>query len=202
MMNEYVILVTTCTDLMPGSGESVPGVIDQEARFDESGLPYMNAKTMKGHVREQMERLLDLQPERYKGVSVDRLLGAEDIRGEKKPAILHFSDLTLPQDLVNKVHCAVSQNQLFRNEVQNSVSRVVTETKIDENGIAMDHSLRSMRIIDQGLTFTAHVLAAEPLTTDEETLFSDAVRAVQHIGMQKSKGRGLVRCTLSKEAGR
>lgn len=187
---------------MPGSGESVPGVIDQEARFDEAGLPYMNAKTIKGHVREQMERLLDLQPARYGSVSVDRLLGTEDIRGGKNPAILHFSDLTLPEDLTAAVHRAVAENKVFRDEVQNSLSRVVTETSIDENGIAKDHSLRSIRIIDQGLTFTAQVFAAEALTPSEEKLLSDAVRAVHHIGMQKSKGRGLVRCTLSKEAGK
>ena len=41
-MDEYIIRVSTCTDLMPGSGESVPGVIDQEARFDENGLPYQS----------------------------------------------------------------------------------------------------------------------------------------------------------------
>ena len=198
-MDEYIIRVSTCTDLMPGSGESVPGVIDQEARFDENGLPYMNAKTIKGHIREQMEHLVDLQPQRYDDVDIDHLLGAEDVRGEKDPAILHFSDLTLPAELIASVHQAIKDGKLYRDEVQNSLSTVATTTQIDDQGIVKDHSLRSMRLIDQGLTFNASVLAMQSLTTAEEKLFTDAVRSLQHIGMQKSKGRGLIQCTLAKE---
>ena len=72
-MIEYTIKVDLLTDTLLGSGQSVPGIIDTDVKYDEYGIPYMEAKTLKGHIGEQMRWLVQIVPE-MKGVHVDELL--------------------------------------------------------------------------------------------------------------------------------
>lgn len=207
-MKQYEIIVETLTDIMPGSGESFPGVADNDSRFDENGLPYMNGKTLKGHLREQMERISRLTGSKIKA---DDLLGSSDFSDEmngirdpgsvKKPARIFLSNLCLPAgvraEIAKKVQEGKTDHEkgFTKEEIQDSLSFVYTSTKIDENGIAQDHSLRKSRMIRKGLTFTAD-LFAEDLTDEEYRLLDMSVRAIQHIGTYKSKGKGAVSCKL------
>lgn len=182
---------------MPGSGESMPGIADSDSRFDDCGLPYMNAKTLKGHLREKMEWIQFLS-NAYEGISIDSLLGSEDMDGTKSPARIFVSDLTLPKDVHTILYQAEQNEKISTAEVEDALSLVLTTTRIGENGVAADHSLRKTRVVRKGLTYEAHI-AARNLSEKEEALLFEAVRAIQHLGTGKSRGFGVVSCSIGPE---
>lgn len=196
MTQRYLITVETRTDILPGSGESRPGVADNDSRYDQYGLPYMNAKTLKGHLREQMELLLHVAPNRYPGVSVESLLGEKDLYSEKDAARIRISSLTVSPAIQQRVAGAIQKGTVTSEEIADALSQVRSQTKIGEDGVVAQGSLRQSRQIRKGLQFVANV-DADDLTDQEQHLLKDAVRAIQHIGTKKSKGLGEVASTIT-----
>lgn len=195
-MQKYRIQAETLTDFMMGSGESVPGIVDMDCRFDSCGLPYMNAKTLKGHIREQMERILSVTGDVFQGITADSILGAEDPSAKKAPGRIFFSDLCLPDGVQGAVKQAIAAGDVTADEIQDSLTFIQTSTGIDPvTGTAQAHMLRKARLIRRGLIFVSDVYTAD-LNPRELDLFRKSVRAVQHIGTFKSKGKGAVRCRL------
>ncbi len=190
----YKIVIKTLSDTMMGSGESIPGTIDSDIRYDKYGMPYMNAKTMKGHVREQMELLSSVFP-KYKGINVDALLGSNDREAEKRPGKLYFSDVRLDAAVREILTKTVIKDEATADEILEALTQEYSFTAIDENGIAKDHSLRKERMVRKGLSFETYI-DGEDLTKKEEDFLKDSIKAIQHIGTHKSKGKGLVHCEV------
>ncbi len=196
-MIEYTIKVDLLTDTLLGSGQSVPGIIDTDVKYDEYGIPYMEAKTLKGHIGEQMRWLVQIVPE-MKGVHVDELLGSSDQDGDKKSGKLHFSVLKLQKGIETRLKSAIDEKVFTKNELLESLTTMYVYTGLDENGIADDHTLRKARMIVKGLEFEA-VIHTDELTEEEEKLFVMSVLAMQHIGTYKSKGKGLIATSVYKK---
>lgn len=197
-MNTYHLLVETLTDTMLGSGLSVPGLIDNDIRYDDQGIPYMNAKTMKGLLGRQIRWIHELFPDEFKNVNLSVLLGSPDVDGEKRNGKLHFTALHLPNGIVSALQKAVKENKITKNELLDGITVMYSYTALDENGIAKDHSLRRVRMIKKGFLFETEIYT-EQLAPAEEKLLCWSVSALQHIGTYKSKGKGLVRCRIQKD---
>lgn len=193
-MQKYMIKVHTLSDIMFGSGQSIPEVIDNDIRYDECGLPYMNAKTLKGHLREKMEFVKFFRDE-YKDVDIDHLLGGSNPLNSTN-GILKFSDLGLSPNIQLVIKKAISEGKLTANEVLDSLTITYSSTKINEEGVAEDHSLRRERMIKKGITFFSILYSEEDLTAKELLLLITALSAIQHLGTHKSKGKGVVLCEL------
>ena len=193
--------IMTLTDVMMGSGESVPGIIDADVHYDDLGLPYMNAKTLKGHLREAMELILSTGA--FPGLSADDLLGkpgqgssGNQNAPEQRVSKVRLSEVHLPKSVIESVRSAEINGAVYKEEVLDSLTKVYTSTRIDEDtGTAAPHSLRKYRMIRKGLFFEA-LVTTEGLTEEEYALLEMSVRGVQHIGTLKSKGKGLVSCEL------
>ncbi len=198
-MDEYKIELKLLTETMPGSGMSVPGIIDNDVRFDEYGLPYMNAKTFKGHIREQMEFLKKFS-KAYENIDINALLGSDDRESEKVPAKLKFSEVGLSDGIRECIGEAVRKKKLERTEVLNAITVVYTRTMIGADGVAKAHSLRKEREFRRNLILETKIFA-DDLNEEEKSFLYDAVRALKHIGMHKSKGKGVVSCTIKSDKG-
>lgn len=199
-MKHWIMYIKALTDTMPGSGESVPGVIDSDIRYDDFGLPCMSAKTMKGLLREQMEFLKEFDPD-YQHINLNDLLGGNDIDAGRNGR-LKFSDVTVTPGLKEIIMNAEKNGEVTKTEILNALTVVNVYTKIDSvTGTAADHSLRSERMVRKGIDFISEI-AMDTDGLDEETvdLYSsfvkDSVSALQHIGTHKSKGKGAVSCRL------
>ncbi len=194
-MKTYNVKLSLLTDTLLGSGESVPGIIDNDIKYDEVGLPYMDAKTWKGHVGEQIRLLTRLQDD-FRSISVDRLLGSADLDGDNKSGKLFFSSVSMEEDLAEYFKSLILQGEIGMEEFIDNITSTYSYTSLDDEGIAKDHTLRRVRMINKGLVFHTKIYG-DNLTELEEQLLFKAVRAVQHIGTYKSKGKGLVRCEIS-----
>ena len=195
-MQEYILKIKTLTDTMPGSGESVPGIADNDSLFDSNGFPCMNARTFKGHLREQMNEIQSVSDE-YADIDIDSLLGARDKQGEKCHGRIYISNFSLPEAVRSRLLAAEADGEITPIELEDSLTGVYTSTKIDENGVADDHTLRKVRILNKGIEFEAHI-STDDLSDKEEEFLYKSVKAVQHIGTYKSKGKGAVICSLEK----
>ena len=195
-MDTYKLIMTTLSDTMLGSGESVPGIIDSDSRFDEYGLPYMHAKTLKGHLREQMKHILNWTGSRFQ-VNIDTLMGSSDSASEKMPGKLKFSDVRLSEGICKTVEKAVKNGDVGKEEIIRAVSIIYSYTKINDDGVAEKGTLRRDRMIRKGLILESYIYAEEPLSRDEYNFLEYSVQALQHIGTHKSKGKGWIRCSLA-----
>lgn len=201
MAEQYRITVVTKSDILPGSGGSRPGVADNDSRYDRYGLPYMNAKTLKGHLREQMSLLLALAPDRYQGADIEDLLGTSDPHSERnRAAKVRVSALTISPVIRNAIADAAAQGKVTADEVAIALSQIRYQTRMDDNGVTKDGTLRQSRQIRKGLEFTAAVETDE-LNKGERQLLKDAVRAIQHMGTGKSKGLGVVSASITRIQG-
>lgn len=198
-MDIYKLRIELLSDTMMGSGMAVPGIIDSDIRYDEYGLPYMNAKTLKGHIREQME-LLQAYDAEYATIDIGALLGSDDKAAEKKLGKLRFSKVCLSEGVQETLKDAIRKGIVTKLEILNAITVIYVRTKINALGVVENHSLRKERELRKGLKFESAIYG-ENLSNEEKALLKDAVKAIKHIGMHKSKGKGVVSCRILEERG-
>lgn len=200
-MKEYDVKIKFLSETMLGSGMAVPGVVDNDIRHDNDGLPYMNAKTFKGHIREQME-FLKRYDKNYSDVDINELLGSDDKDSEKKIGKIKFSEVSMPQPVKEAIKEAVNKGELSKSEVINSITVIYTRTRINEFGVAEAHTLRKERELKKNLMLETKIYTEE-LKEKELEMLCESIKALKHIGMHKSKGKGLVECSIevSEEGG-
>jgi hypothetical protein len=151
-------------------------------------------------LREQLEMLKAVGGAEYAGVSIEDLLGSSYRESEKKLGKLHFSRVRPSENVCRTIEKAVQEGTTRPEEILDALTVMNTYTRIGDNGIVEHGSLRTARMFRKDLVLTADLLT-EPLTEEEHTLLKDAVMALQHIGTMKSKGKGLVACTLKRTGG-
>lgn len=213
------------------SGYAYAGVIDSDVCYDEYGIPYIPAKRLKGIMLEAAN-LIDSKSEDGKlckayqnlfGNGGDAKIGGFFIEN----AYLEQRDELVKQwgELLNAVQENVEARELFGR--QNLLQQFTTEkaqTRIGENGVADDRSLRFTRTInhywpfsidessgDTELCFVAKIsyyeekekdttnrCEGEKEDTTEQYLIKIA-KAVRNIGLNRNRGLGSVVCTYIPE---
>lgn len=209
------IHITLYSDLCPGNGYSYYGTIDSEAEHDEFGLPFIPARRLKGCLRECAELLRDSglwgksneesgETKKYtdtlnylfgvsadvctKGIRIENayISGYEQIK----------KDLKLLQE--NKEF----QKYIYPDEVLDIFSDVKAQTKM-ENGVADDNSLRFTRIIHQFSPFNKEnrleFIAKVEYPEGQEEKLRQICKALRHIGMNRNRGLGCVKCEFKAE---
>lgn len=101
--------------------------LDSSVVKDEGGLPYAPGKTIKGLVREMAELLED-------GDWIEECFGGEGV----KMGACYFSNASLQ---------ASTKKQIADHALQDNLYDLVASTQIDENGIAVDKSLREIEVV-------------------------------------------------------
>ncbi|WP_298788482.1 RAMP superfamily CRISPR-associated protein [uncultured Campylobacter sp.] len=119
------------------SGLSGGAALDSYVIKDSAGLPYVPGKTIKGLVREAAELFWDQG-------DIDKCFGSRGGKGEQKnnddttQAQCYFSSATIDE----KIAAEITSNKLERN-----LFEIISATKIDENGIVADKSLRDIEVV-------------------------------------------------------
>lgn len=208
------IHITLYSDLCTGNGYSYYGTIDSEAEHDEFGLPFIPARRLKGCLRECAEILSDSglwgksndesgDTEKYTdplnylfGISADD--GTKGIRIENA----YISEYEqIKKDLKLLQENKEFQKYIYPDEVLDIFSDVKAQTKM-ENGVADDNSLRFTRIIHQFSPFNKErlefIAKVEYLEGQEDKL-KQICKALHHIGMNRNRGLGCVKCEFKAE---
>lgn len=198
-MREYTLKVELLTETLFGSGESIPGDVDEEVLHDVYGFPYMKGKTIKGKLREEALHVqMCIGAGQAEEEIVDRLFGTGDA---KEDTILKFSDLTVSSGVRQLLMMQMKDiaTGIDPQDILEAMTDIRNFTRIEETGVAKKGSLRRIRVIHRGYHFYCTITAQRELSMEEEILLAAAAASLRHLGSMETRGKGHVKCTLWKE---
>lgn len=188
-MNKYLLKIELLSDACISSGVAANSSIDCDVYTNEYGFPYIPAKRLKGLLREaclDYNNLID-----DKADYLDELFGYE-FDGEGS---LVVSDAMLDEFKAEEESIV---NDIVKNNIKPSIIKSFyvsqrTQTKIDkETGQAQNGSLRTINVVNKGLVFVSSI----SLDSKYATYFKSLVKLIKHMGLNRNRGFGLVRCSL------
>ena len=194
-MDKYNIEIELKSETILGSGESVPGSVDLEVLYDNYGLPYLKGKTLKGRLREEAENIVRFDNKTFSKKDIYELFGYED-KNELNKII--FFDATVSENIKNAIKEAINNSSIGKEEVFNALTDTRIFTSIGKNGVALDTTLRQIRVIHKGLILNAKINVVCELSEKEEILLALSVASLKHIGLMCNRGKGSVACLLYK----
>lgn len=199
------IHITLYSDFCSGNGYSYYGTIDSEAEHDTFGLPFIPARRLKGCLRECARLLRDsgLWEE-----STDPLNYLFGVSGDDSTKGIKIENAYISGYEQIKVGLKLLQENkeikkyISPDEVLDLFSDVKAQTKI-ENGVADDNSLRFTRIIHQFSPFDKEnrleFIAKVEYPDGQEDKLKQICKALRHIGMNRNRGLGCVKCEFKAE---
>lgn len=190
-MDKYNIEIELKSETILGSGESVPGSVDLEVLYDDYGLPYLKGKTLKGRLREEAENITRLDNKTFNKKDIDELFGYEDKNEFNK---IIFFDATVSENIKN----AINDSTIGKEDIFNALTDTRIFTSIGKDGVALDNTLRQIRVINKGLILNAKINVVSELSEKEEILLALSVASLKHIGLMCNRGKGNVVCVLYK----
>ncbi len=180
-MNELNYKIEFFSEWHCGSGLSAGADIDALVIKDSDGLPYIPGKTLKGLIREAFDDYVSFSKANVD--SVDKAFGKPvDGQGEQSQGILYFTDACLRED---------ERQAIIDNNAQQFMFQKRSRTAIDENGIAKEHSLRSIQTVVP-CTLYATVMNVPDDMCD---ILTKSLGLVKRMGVNRNRGLG--RCQLS-----
>lgn len=193
------------SDTVSGSGEGFGAVIDNDIEYDNAGIPFISSKRIKGVLRNSLNEILEMPiVAKAKGCSdqVDRDEILNTLFG--KPGSVETSSLNIDNFVVAKYesikawfgYLSTTYSSVFSNQkILSTLTNIRRQTKVNENGIAEDHSLRTSRAVNKGLRFEADISFEDENTNNEEYL-ALACANLRRIGTKRNRGLGDVKCDL------
>ena len=182
------------SDVIFGSGVSVPGGEDISVLCDKDGFPYYKGSTFKGVFREELERYLEWIGKNEKEIEdkLVELLGKSGDTNIFSNGKLVFSDFTLSDNVKQKVLEEIGTKEGYSNIVTDIFTNIRTLTSMTGEGIVKEGSLRSLRCVNQGLYFYSEILCEK----DEETTICEVLSMIKWIGSMRNRGFGKVKITV------
>ncbi|MCP4691515.1 MAG: hypothetical protein GY859_25950, partial [Desulfobacterales bacterium] len=184
----------------PGSGQGFGALIDADIVFDDAGVPYIPAKRIKGCL---LDAALEVE-EMFKASGVDFTTRVKETFGKdgaEGPGAVYFSNYVIDDYAENRKWLASFlgagefKDILSRERVMETFTTIRHQTAIGEDGVAHDHSLRTVRILKSGLVFTgeARIEGDPDLVIDTLAL---ACMNFRRMGTKRTRGFGEVTCRL------
>ena len=196
---EYRLIITLKSDLCVGSGYSYAGIIDSDICYDALGLPYIPARRLKGCLREAAELIGLSDSEICDLFGAGGASGAEGIFIENA-YVDHYNELR--NDIARSGKNF--RTYITPQSILEQFTTVKAQTRIGKNGAEEGNSLRFTRTVNhysplnpqEEMRFTARVAFPDRLGEGRKAALEDTVSALRHIGMNRNRGLGSVRCTL------
>lgn len=201
-MAEYQLRIELKSPLSPGSGDSLPGMVDHEITH-EHGLPIIPAKRLKGALRGVAKDLIDWGI--FADEKIEALFGAA---GSSESSGFKITDAVLsevPAKFIQEIEHALAIDDyedlrrsimtINEKSVLEQFTQLYTQTAISSGGQAKDGTLRTMRAINEGLVFTSTI---ELLSDEGAELLENCVKGLRRLGYGRTRGFGEIHCTIEK----
>ena len=196
---EYKLLINLKSDLCISSGDSFGSLIDNDICYDIHGYPYIPAKRLKGLIREEAEEYVQwFDGEKQKSMEkcINNIFGEEgkQYSGSLKIDNAYIENYDELNEEANKLPNKFKK-YLSTQRVLDVYTYTRFQTAIDEEtGANKENSLRATRVIKRKNNFCAHIELDG--SYEELELFKNAVKLVSHIGLNRTRGFGEVKCKL------
>lgn len=187
---KYQIKIVLISDTLIGSAEGYGATIDKDSVFDETGLPLIPGKRVKGLLREQAEFLEKMGTLN----NVGHLFGNSGSTANSKESFSAGNFyLDKYDDNKQALERLIDKKLLTRSEVIDYFTNIRVQTSIDpKTGIAKDTSLRTSRVLKKGLVFFGEITIEEQY----EDLMNKVTALTRRIGSIRNRGFGHIHCEL------
>jgi len=194
MMLNYQIKIILKSDTLIGSGEGYGSIIDTDVVFDDSGIPFIPAKRVKGVMLESAQELNNMLNIFGKNIDIDNIFGK---KGEQD-GLVYFSNFYL-ENYTNvrewlEYYC--KKTKIINK--QSIISRMTSlrySTAIDsKTNLAKEGSLRTERVINSENIFVSETSFPEEL----EEFFALICQNTRRIGTKRTRGLGEIEAVLLK----
>ncbi len=185
------------TDWHCGSGLAAGADVDALVVKDSNRLPFIPGKTIKGLLREAAEDIISFRSSEHTDIAAkshrmlidafgyfDGKSGTDGQRPEMTRGSAYFTNAELPEE---------ERAAIIAGRLQPYLYRTVASTAIDDNGIAVDHSLRRTEVTVP-CTLEGEI-SGLPDDEDFQKIITDALRYVKRLG--QNRNRGLGRCIFT-----
>lgn len=212
---KFTLKLTLLSDTCWSSGLSRRnGDVDLEVELDaDTGLPVLRGRTLKGLLMEELALILRAVEPKESGIwhsAAERLLGTS---GAIKGGQLRFGEGSLSPAVTQWVEEVVQRNGsgsgaedhpgvVHPGEIRDGLTVIRRQTRIDaQTGTAELDTLRSTRLLREGLEFFAPVQSLRPLDDHVKALLAAATLGLRRVGVHRNRGWGQVVATLLDEHG-
>lgn len=161
-----------------GSGLAAGADVDALVIKDKHGLPYVPGRTLKGLLRDAASTLCDDTE------TINDIFGVSGDNDGHKTGLSFFTNATLPVD---------ERQYILEQGLTPHLYQSFASTKIDEKGIAEDHTLRKIE------TVVPCKLEGEILNVPKgaEIVLEHAMQYIKRMGTGRNRGYG--RCQISRK---
>lgn len=210
---KYKLHIELLSDTCCGSGEGNGIDIDIAPSYDENGLPYIGGRRIKGLLLENAKFLRRLRDDHATTKTVEFLFGTVTQQGA-----LRITNATLvgAAEIIDGLRTLEDDYKsiLTRSAVENCFTAYRYGTAIEPTGIAKEKSLRKIGVVPKGAAFEAEIEVVLPFTDaareqdvqqgqpadsfqTSAALLESCVKLLRGIGLNRTRGLGEVRCTLT-----
>jgi len=183
------ITLKTLSALLSASGESSAN-IDADVKYDKHGIPFIQAKTFKGLLRESGLEVCEILGTDYS--MVETLFG---VTGKRQSGNLSFNNLVIKDyDSIDK-ELNHQSNVINPEFVKKTFTEIRQQTTI-KDGTAKDKSLRKYRLINEGIEFETKI---ENVSDDHEDFIKNSLLNLRYMGTRRNRGFGKIKITIINE---
>jgi len=173
------------SDTIFGNGRSLPGEEDISVLADENGFPYYKGGTFKGIFREELSQYLALTGGDES--TLTSLLGFPGDDESESSEKLVFSDFVISDPVKTAVLDEIGTGN--PDAVLNAFTSMRVFTKIGDDGIAANGSLRTARCVNKNIVFISEMLCRP----EDEDIVADVLGLIKSVGSMRNRGFGMVR---------
>ena len=206
-MIKYRLEIELLSPTLAGSGVGFGAAIDTDVVFDQMGIPFIPAKRIKGCLRDSAQEIQDMLSMAViieNPIDIVKTFGSP---GKEQPASVYFSNLTIPDYNRNRDWLRYFvQNDDYRTfvtpeRIRETFTEIFQQTSINEDGIALEHSLRTIRVLKKGLKFSGSIAIEQE---DEQIINTLKLACLnfQRLGTKRNRGFGRIRCNLRDNDGK
>lgn len=197
---KYNVQIQLLSDSLIGATEGYGAIIDKDSVFDEVGLPIIPGKRVKGILRDETELLTKYKPiviqpkdDGNNKTAIEILFGKAGLT-DKNTKYLSVSNFVLREYEANKTYLKylIQKGDITRSEVIAHFTTLRMMTRIDDDNIATETSLRTIRVLKKGLIFEGE-LSFDPHYLED---FRSIISLTRRIGSMRNRGLGNIQCQL------
>jgi len=197
---EITVRLTLLSDMCCGTGESGGKQADILTATDDHGLPIIPGKRLKNLLRSSAE-IVAFDRQRH---LISGLFGEP---GGESRGRLRFAkaELVGAKDIKDYIiEKRATPEPIEPQQATDAFTRIRNNTAIAPTGIAQEHSLRSLQVVNRSNadgvpTVFQFRISADDLSQEEVLLIENSVKALRHVGLSKSRGLGEIICEATIE---
>lgn len=204
-MNGYALELELLSPTLAGSGESAGALIDADVVFDDVGLPYIPAKRIKGCLLDAARGVGSM----FNTAGVQFPLRIDETFGRiggREPGGIFFGNFHLPDYpslrkwMEYLIRVDPYKHLVTPERIIETYTEIRNQTRIEADGTAADHTLRTIRVLKKGLTFLGDVRIETEGGAKEEMVATLALACMnfRSMGTKRNRGFGDIRCRLLK----